>query len=398
MATFRDITAPEIRHDCRHYTGYRPCRRAETCVGCTRHEADGTRILIIKLGALGDVLRTTSLLPALRRTHSPCTITWMTRAGAMPLLANNPQIDQLMALRIEDVLGLEAVEHDLAINLDKDPEALGLMRRVRARRRMGFAPHEPTGKLTIANEASLHALRLGLDDELKFRLGDKTYPQIVAEMAEVEYRGEEYTLELAPGSPERAHARLEQMCESEGLDRGFVLGLNTGTGSAFPTKQWTAEGFADLARQFLARHPEALCLLLGGEAERDFNERVRELAASHRLLDGGCGNTMEEFFALVDACDAVVSSDSLGMHVAIARRVPTVALFGPTAAQEVDLFGRGEKIVTDFPCSPCYLKRCPLDVSCMQALHAGKVLGAVEKILMEYRSREHSGGRNVARP
>jgi heptosyltransferase-2 len=133
--------------------------------------------------------------------------------------------------------------------------------------------------------------------------------------------------------------------------------------------------------------------LLGGESEREFNERVWELTANHRLLDVGCDNSMEEFFALVDACDAVVSSDSLGMHVAIARRVPTVALFGPTAAQEVDLFGRGEKIVTDFSCSPCYLKKCPLDVSCMQALSAGTVLESVERII--HHLREEPGLRGA---
>jgi heptosyltransferase II len=269
----------------------------------------------------------------------------------------------------------------LALNLDKDAEALGLMRRLRTKRQMGFVAHEPTGKLTVANEASLHALRLGLDDELKFRLSKKTYPEIIAEMAEVEYRGEEYTLELSEKAIARARARLDEMCESVGVDRRLVLGLNTGTGSAFATKQWTAEGFAELARGFLQRHQGAVCLLLGGRAERAFNDEVLELTANHRLLDGGCDNGMEDFCALVDACSVMVSSDSLGMHVAIARRVPTVALFGPTTAQEVDLFGRGEKIVTDFPCSPCYLKHCPLDVSCMQALGGGTVLEAVERTI-----------------
>ncbi len=382
--TFRDIQLDEIRYDCRYYTGYRPCRRAETCVGCTEYEPGGTRILIVKLGALGDVLRTTALLPALKRVHGPCTITWLTRENALPLLEHNALIDKLVALRLEDVLGLQATEFDVAINLDKDAETLGLMRRIRATRRLGFVAHEPTGKLTVANEASLHALRLGLDDELKFRLSKKTYPQIIAEMAEVEYQGEEYTLELPVETLTQARARLDAMCESVGVERRLVLGLNTGTGSAFATKQWTAEGFAELARGFLDRHHDAVCLLVGGRAERDFNDKVLELAANHRVLDGGCDNAMGDFCALVDACSAMVSSDSLGMHVAIARRVPVVALFGPTTAQEVDLFGRGEKIVTDFPCSPCYLKHCPLDVSCMQALEGGTVLEVVEKIIMNY--------------
>jgi hypothetical protein len=112
MRTFRDIQLDEIRYDCRYYTGYRPCRRAESCVGCTEYAPGGTRILIVKLGALGDVLRTTALLPALRSAYDPCTITWLTRESALPLLAHNPMIDRLVALRMDDVLGLEAVDFD----------------------------------------------------------------------------------------------------------------------------------------------------------------------------------------------------------------------------------------------------------------------------------------------
>ena len=58
-------------------------------------------------------------------------------------------------------------------------------------------------------------------------------------------------------------------------------------------------------------------------------------------------------------------------------RVVVVALIGPTSASEIDLFGRGEKVVSDFDCAPCYLGRCDKAITCMEALDAQTVFEAV---------------------
>ncbi len=80
---------------------------------------------------------------------------------------------------------------------------------------------------------------------------------------------------------------------------------------------------------------------------------------------------------MVEACDLLVSSDTLGMHVAIARRKPVVVLFGSTSAVEIDLFDLGEKVVTDFPCAPCYKRTCNFDPWCMEKLMPEQVEAAV---------------------
>jgi heptosyltransferase-2 len=392
LSTFETIGRDEIRYDCRYYTGYKPCGKADTCVGCTEYSPRGTRILLIKLGAMGDVLRTTCLLPGLRKAYSPCHITWITAPESRDLLRFNPMIDCLRTVTLEDVLALDLQEFDLVLNFDKDDEALALAQRVRAKERRGFAPHPNAGTLTVYNDASLYALRLGLSDELKFRKNTKTYPEIVYEMAELPYAGESYVLGIDPEAHERAAARVRHWIRSSApsspstrspsSNQGvpWILGLNTGCGGRFATKQWTVEGFVGLARAVLEKDPSALCLLFGGERERDFNAAILQRASHPRLIDTGTQNPLTDFIALVEQCDALVSSDSLGMHIAIAMGKPVVALFGPTAHQEVDLFDRGEKIVTDFPCSPCYLRVCPLEISCMEALKSGTVLQAVRRI------------------
>jgi heptosyltransferase-2 len=53
-----------------------------------------------------------------------------------------------------------------------------------------------------------------------------------------------------------------------------------------------------------------------------------------------------DFAALIDLCDVLITSDSLAMHVGVARDVRTVAFFAPTSAAEIELYGLGEKVVS----------------------------------------------------
>ena len=145
----------------------------------------------------------------------------------------------------------------------------------------------------------------------------------------------------------------------------------------FESKCWTLEGFCGLAKA-LARDGDCELLLLGGKREREFNRSLLE-ECDAPLIDTGCDNSLEEFSGIVSLCDAVVSSDSLAAHIALALGKQAVIFFGSTCPQEVELYNRGEKIVSDFPCCPCYLKKCALESSCMDALKPGTVYDAVRR-------------------
>ena len=369
----KKLAKEKIRFDCRHYTGYKPCGLAEFCLDCPHYEPRGTRILIIKLAALGDVLRTTAILPGIKKKFPQCHVTWVTDANAIPLLQNNPLIDELLVFNSENIFVLGRKSFDIVVNFEKEDRALALMDAVRADEKRGFA-FSPSGTLSIANPASLYALQLGLHDELKFRHNDKTYQQIIFEMMEIPYQGEEYVLHLTPNGLQFAEeARKKFDLEPERLK----IGLNTGCGGVFETKRWTAKGFCELASR-LEADGDCELRLLGGKREIDFNREILEKSDAE-LVDTGCHNTLEEFIGIVSLCDVVVSSDSLAAHIAIALKEEVVIFFGATCAQEVDVYGRGEKIVTDFSCSPCYKKHCDKDPTCMEALDPGRVYEAVRR-------------------
>jgi heptosyltransferase-2 len=102
--------------------------------------------------------------------------------------------------------------------------------------------------------------------------------------------------------------------------------------------------------------------------------------AGDAAVDGGVHELMD-FCALVSNVDALVSGDTLAMHIAIALRVPVVALFGPTVSQEIELYGRGSKIKTSIDCAPCYRRSCDRTPNCMDAIGAEVVFEALEETL-----------------
>ncbi|MBN1517937.1 glycosyltransferase family 9 protein [Candidatus Sumerlaeota bacterium] len=332
--------------------------------------------LIVKYAAAGDVLRTASILPGLRKRWPELRVTWVTLPGAYALLRRHPMIDELLLADDAEAAGVLEREFDLLLNFEKETEACLLANRARANCKKGFCL-TPFNTLAAFDADSNDALQLGLDDELKFRLNRKTYPEIIYEMAGLEYASEMYVMRL--GDEERA-AR-ERLLERHPRKPGEVwIGVHTGCGPVFATKQWTLDGFVDVFHHFQDRDNVRL-VLFGGEREREFNRSLIEHAGHARVIDTGCDNSLAEFVGMVDACDVLLSGDTLALHVGVALGKRVVTFIGPTSASELDLFGRGEQLVTDFSCAPCYKKQCPLDVSCMQALPASTVIAALERQL-----------------
>jgi heptosyltransferase-2 len=364
------------RTDCVHYNGEKPCRFKRLCEGCPHYRRMGERILIIKFGAIGDALRTTPVVRALKRDFPDAHVTWVTDEASYPLLSGNPEIDRLWIYDLTTTLRVGQEQFRMMLNFDKVPAALALAELARAPFKYGFRA-SPEGNVTIWNRESEYALRLGLDDPLKFRENQKSYQQIIFEMIGLEFAGEEYLFRLSAEEREWAAARFRQWGVAEGE---VVVGLNTGCGPVFATKAWTEEGYARLAERLLAAHPRVRLLLLGGPAEEGRNRRLAERLGP-QVVDTGCHNPIRLFAALVARCDLLITGDTMAMHVAIACRRRVVVIFGSTCHQEIDLYGRGAKVLTDterFPCSPCYLRRCPLFLSCMEAMPVQRVYEAVE--------------------
>src|ERR1017187_6773686 len=133
-----------IKTDCRHFRADRPCtphkQTGVTCPECPTYDPVGTRLLIVKLAADGDVLRTTSILPSLRRRFPGAHLTWLTESSAEPLLRHHPLIDRIWASPERCLPQLLAQDFDLVINPDCDAKSCALPALAKGRTGRGSWP------------------------------------------------------------------------------------------------------------------------------------------------------------------------------------------------------------------------------------------------------------------
>lgn len=366
---------PFWRLDCRYFIGDRPCKFKRVCEGCEQYSPMGHRILIVKLAAIGDVLRTTSLLTGLKRTYPQSHITWVVDREAQPLLKNNPYIDRLLPFDFAPLLPLEAETFDLVIGLEKEPRGAAIVSKAKAKEKRGFALG-PEGNPFPLNPSSEYAFFLGLCDEVKFHQNRKTYPELIFEIADLDYQRDDYLFFLSPEDSDFA----EKFARKAGLKKhDRVIGLNTGAGSVFANKAWTEAGYLGLIKK-LKKEPRTKVLLLGGPGEKERNRRILKNARG-TVIDTGCDNTLGQFAAILNLCDLVVTGDTTAMHLAIGLKKKVIALFGPTCAREIELYGRGEKVVSSIQCAPCYRRKCEVSPNCMEAITAEEVMKKIKGLL-----------------
>lgn len=363
-----------LKPDCRYFKGDRPCQFKRLCEECPHFEPFPAKILIIKCRAQGDVLRTTPLLPALKRKYPQSFISWLVDGESVDLLLHNPYIDGLHLYDLENILLVLVEQFDILISLDKEPGLTSLATKVKARQKFGFGLNE-LGNLIIFNNASEYAYRLGVDDDLKFFQNQKTYQEIIHDIAEVPYARDEYVLRF----PEEAKAKAERFFKRHKISlKNPAVGLNTGAGTKFETKQWPPEYFLKLISH-LTRKMKANVFLFGGPREKKMNFFLAHKSPA-KVYDTGADNSLLEFAGYISMMDLVVSSDTLGMHLAIALKKKVLALFGPTCPQEIDLYGRGAKLFSGASCAPCYKQTCS-DGKCLKEITPERVFEEIKRII-----------------
>jgi heptosyltransferase-2 len=367
----------EIAWDCRFFLGDRPCvwhKKDGVLCSCDRYEKVEQRILIVKLDAMGDVLRSTALLPPLAEVHPRAAITWITRKESVPLLQHNPYVAEVLELGPETLVHLHARVFDRVINLDASRLSAALASTARSSRKDGFVLDEQ-GYVQPTNESARRWLEAGIFDDMK-RQGTSTYQDRMADILGLSGRKHRYVFELADEELGRARKHLE----SVGFDAERpTVGLNTGASGRWPLKQWREDGYVELVTR-LARHEDVQFLLLGGPGERERNERLKA-AARVPFIDPGCDNAVRHFAALLSHSDVVVTGDTLAMHLSLSLGRRTVVLFGPTSAAEIELYNLGEKVVPDMTCLSCYKNSCDFVPNCMELISTDMVERAVARQL-----------------
>lgn len=337
-----------------------------------------TRILVVHLEALGAVLRATSLLKSIKRKFPRCHITWVTKAPAHKLLANNPLVDQVYTTSVEDLLSLQTLAFDAGFCVDKSRKAFGVMKLVDVGQRYGFEVDSNSGAIIPATQAATELWELGLSNHKKFFVNKKPETQLMNEALELgPYLRDEYLVELTEEEKLLAKKRRQSWL---GEKKG-IIGINTGCANTISAKRLSVSGHRQLIQELQRRFPEFSIVLLGGPEDADRNEII---AAGLGVIPSPCRLGLRDGLSSVEACDIVISGDSLGMHMGIALRKWMAVWFGPTCAHEIDLYDRGQALVAETPCSPCWKRSCEAPIMCYDRVDFDKLIQIVQRGVQWY--------------
>ena len=131
-----------LKTDCAYFKGDRPCSYNKNegimCNNCKHYLPISFKILIVKLDAIGDVLRTTSILKPLRKKYPDCYIEWCTRQNASDLFKNNLLVDDVITIEDDAFFRIKAESYDLVINLDTSKISSAIATSTNAKEKIGF--------------------------------------------------------------------------------------------------------------------------------------------------------------------------------------------------------------------------------------------------------------------
>ena len=301
------------------------------------HKPTLKKILIVKLGALGDVINT---LPAViqLKTRFQAEIHWLVAPLSHPLVAGHPAVDHTILFDRHKPGGLQEplrelrrTRYDLAIDFQRTLKSGLFCMAARAHRRLGFDRRrckELTWLLPFtripAHDPGKHMLEQYLD--FCRYLGISPAPPV-------------WHL------PSRPFTRIL-------LPRMYAV-LNIGA-----TKRpnlWAPEYFARLARR-IANETPMTPVLTGGPEDK---ERSLAIAAAgpHGLINLTGSTTLLELSDILERAQVVVSCDTGPMHLAVAKGTRTIALFGPSTPRRTGPF-QGEVITAAMDCAPCNRRHC----------------------------------------
>jgi len=302
-------------------------------------------ILIVKLGAIGDVIRTTSILSGLKSKYKDYSINWITQKESFDILRNNNLIDKIYLMEGDIENKAKNKEYDLIINLEDSYEACELVSKINKKKIIGS--YLDNGKITYTEDSSLWfdmglVSKFGKEkaDSLKVE-NKRTYQEIIYKILNLDYKNQLPVLNL---SKEELEFRRKFAEKNNIENNGLVIGINTGAGGRWQDKKLSIEKTAELIDKITKEIKNCKIILFGGAEEKERNNKIKELSKT-TIIDARCDNSLMEFASLIDLCNILVSSDSLAMHIGIALKKKVVCFFYVTSAAEIELYNNGSKII-----------------------------------------------------
>jgi ADP-heptose:LPS heptosyltransferase len=298
------------------------------------------KVLIVKLGALGDVINTFPLAVHLKDCLN-AEITWITEPLSYPLVKNHRAVSNAVLFDKKNKLNsfiqisdfLKSQKFDLVLDLQRILKSAFFTLKSKSNRKITFDKKRCKELTWLLNYEKIppnsHELNHMLDQYLEFSA----------------YLGLE--------KPDKIKWDIPEFDSSLKIEKKYAV-LNTGATKA-PNK-WFEKSFAKLS-DLIFENTRILPVLTGGPEDIEFSQKICELSKNKPLNLTGKTN-IGELTEILRNAEYLISSDTGPMHLGVALGVKTLGLFGPSnPVRTGPYYG---KIIRkkDFPCLNCKSKKC----------------------------------------
>ena len=362
------------------------------------------RILVRGTNWLGDAVMTTPALLRLREKFPAAHVVLLVPEKLRDLWPQHPAVDEVISFASGEnvfTIGkkLRAGHFDLALVLPNSPRSALEVCLAGIPQRVGYARPWRNLFLTqaIAPRADAVKMQKRTVNEIRALVAadvNRRTNRAFTSAATTAHHIHEY-LHLAAALGANAEPLAPQLTvtpeEIEAAKKKFglenitvpVLGLNPGAEYG-PAKRWPAERFIAAAKEIQQR-TNCVWLIFGGKNDATLADRIasgiQPPAASRQPQSLAGKTTLRELMALMKICRVLLTNDTGPMHVAAALGTPVVVPFGSTSPEltgpGLPGDGRNHLIKSDAPCSPCFLRECPIDFRCLNGIAVKRVVAAV---------------------
>src|SRR6266404_1601101 len=328
------------------------------------------RILIVLLGAIGDVTRALPLAMRLRAAYPQARIAWAVEPAAAPLLEEHPALDERLvfaraggaATFLRFLRRVRAGRFDLVVDLQRHLKSGFVSVASRAPVRIGFHRRNSKELNWLFNTHTIAPV-----DERGWKL--EQYERFAA-LLELPEEAPRFGITLRSDEEARVDALIAP------LGRPFAAFV---AASTWESRLWFPEGFAAVGDALDARGMDTV--ILGGADARPIAAATAALAR-RPPLDLSGQTSLREVYGVLARARLAIGPDSGPMHLAAAAGTPVVSLWGATTpARSAPFRSEDFVLVGRVPCAPCYRRRCPIGRQCMQAITPARVLAQVSRIL-----------------
>lgn len=330
------------KKDCKSFIGVYACdtlkaENYKSCEECRFYDPISKKILIIKLGAMGDVLRTTTILQALKEKYgSNISITWLVKQESKELLENNPYIDRILVYNFENALKLQQEKFDVLISLDIDPPSSLIANTINAKEKFGY--FYDNGFPSAFNRSAEYYLERAFSDFIN-KNNRKTYQEMMFEAVELPYKKQDYIFNLSKEDVEYS----KKFAEMHNLKQNKIIGINIGSANRWSSKSWAKEKIIELINKLHENNYNVL--ILGGKQEEELQKELLNKFIG-KIISNNPENTVREFASVINLCDAIITGDTLALHIAAALKKKTIALFFCTPPWEIEDYSIIQKITS----------------------------------------------------